>query len=318
MPPQLGSASAFSIVLLFVVAVLLVVYDRLSRRAERFASITGKGYRPRPFRLGRARWPAAALIILNMLVVIVFPVLAIAWMAFEPFVRPMRWIGLRFLTLKNFAVVVSSPYYLGLATNTVLVALAAATVVMMLTGLAGWLSARRWPFGRVLNQLVTVPLVFPGLVLGVALLELALQAPGQIYGTLWLIGIAFVVRYIPYGMRYSYSGALLIHRELEQAAMVAGASSPQMLRRIVTPLLWPALFAGWLLVFLLASKEMSVPLILAGPDSQTIAIAIFDLWSNGQVGEAAALGLIWTAAMTIVAIGLYWLLRRRSASMFVH
>jgi iron(III) transport system permease protein len=140
--------------------------------------------------------------------------------------------------------------------------------------------------------------------------------PFPIYGTLWLITFACLIRYMPYGMRYAYSGVLQIHRELEQAAGVAGASVPQTLRRIVGPLLWPAIAAGWLFVFLITAKEMSVPLILSGPDSQTIAVAMFDLWSNGQVGEAAALGLIWTCAMTACASVLFVMMRRQSAATF--
>ena len=318
MPPQLGYASAFSAVLLVVVAMLLFAYGRLSRRAERFASITGKGYRPRPFRLGRLRWLGGVVIAANTLLVLVLPVAAIAWMAFQPFVRPMRWVGLRSLSPKNMAIVLSSPYYVGLAVNTVIAATAAATAVMLLTALTGWLAARQWRFGRVLEQLTTVPLVFPGLVLGVALLELALRSPVPVYGTLWLVSAAFVVRYMPYGMRYAYAGATQIHAELEQAAMVSGASVPQMLRRIMAPLMAPALASGWLFVFLIAAKEMSVPLVLAGPDSQTIAVAIFNLWSNGQVGEGAALGLLWTAAMTVISAILYGTMRHQSRKTFGH
>jgi iron(III) transport system permease protein len=163
-----------------------------------------------------------------------------------------------------------------------------------------------------------VPLVFPGLVLGVALLELALQLPVPIYGTLWLIGLAFLIRYMPYGMRYAYAGVLQIHPELEQAAGVAGASTAQTLRLVVCPLLWPAIASGWLFIFLIAAKEMSLPLLLAGPNSQTIAVAMFDLWSNGQGGEVSALGLIWAGLMTIFASALYVVLRRQSAATFGH
>jgi iron(III) transport system permease protein len=183
---------------------------------------------------------------------------------------------------------------------------------------AGWLAARRQIGGVIADQLVTIPLVFPGLVLGVALLELALRLPFPIYGTLWLIVLAFLIRYMPYGMRYSFSGILQIHPELEQAAGVAGADRGTMLRKVVFPLLWPAMASGWLFIFLLCAKEMSLPLLLAGPNSQTISVAMFDLWSNGQGGEVAALGLIWAALMTAVAATFHVVMRRQSATTFGH
>jgi len=316
MPPQLGYASAFSVVMLALVAVLLFFYGRLSKRAERFASITGKGYRPRPFRLGRARIPAACIIVFNFVVVLGLPLAAVVWMALMPFVRPMRWAALPFASLKNFTSVVSSPYYFGLGVNTLLVAAGTATAAMLLTVGGGWIAARRRAGGTLIDQLVTMPLVFPGLVLGVALLEIALQLPIPIYGTLWLIGLAFLIRYMPYGMRYTYTGVLQIHPELEQAAGVAGATTFETLRRIVGPLLWPAIASGWLFIFLIAAKEMSLPLLLAGPNSQTVAVAMFDLWSNGQGGEVSALGLLWAALMTIFASALYVILRRQSAATF--
>ena len=315
-PPQLGFASAFSVVMLVIVGILLFFYGRLAKRAERFASITGKGFRPRPFRLAAARIPAACIIVFNFVVVLALPLAAVVWMALMPFVRPMRSVALPFATWKNFAAVLGSPYYAGLGLNTLLVAAGTATVAMLLTLVAGWTAARRRPGATLIDQLVTMPLVFPGLVLGVALLELALQLPIPIYGTLWLIGLAFLIRYMPYGMRYTYTGVLQIHPDLEQAAGVAGATPGEALRRIVVPLLWPAIASGWLFIFLIAAKEMSLPLLLAGPDSQTVAVAMFDLWSNGQGGEVSALGLLWTALMTLFASGLYITLRRQSAATF--
>jgi iron(III) transport system permease protein len=316
MPPQLGLASAFSVILLLVVAVLLFFYARISKQAEKYASITGKGYRPRPFQLGRARWVAGGIIFFNFLIVLALPLFAIFWMSVMPFIRPIRWAGVSAMTVKHYAAVLSSPYYIELVVNTLLVAAGTATVAMLLAVIAGWLAARRRPGGAIVDQLITVPLVFPGLVMGVALLELALQMPFPIYGTLWLIGIGFVIRYIPYGMRYAYSGVLQIHSELEQAAGVAGANTLQMMRRVIGPLLWPAIASGWLFIFLIATKEISLPLLLAGPGSQTIAVAMFDLWANGQGGEVAALGLLWAILMSLCATVLYGFLRQQSTATF--
>ncbi|WP_018063376.1 ABC transporter permease [Martelella mediterranea] len=315
-PPDLGHAASFSVIMLILVAVLLYFYGRISRHADRYASITGKGFRPRPFDLGPGRWIAGAIIIVDFVLVLALPVLALLWMALTPFVTQMRLSMVPNLTLENFSAVLRSPHYLDLAFNTLVVSVAAATGAIVITMVSGWLAARRKPMGGLVDQLTTMPLIFPGIVLGVALLELSLESPFPLYGTIWLIALAYLIRYLPYGMRYSYSGVLQIHRELEEASNVAGASIFQSLRMIVAPLLSPALMAGWLFIFLIASRELSIAVLLAGPRSQVIAVSMLDLWQNGQAGELSALGLLWTLLMVLVASAFRFVEKRQSASAF--
>ncbi len=312
-PPDLGYASAFASVLLVLVAVLLHFYGRLSRHAERYHTVTGKGFRPRLFDLGKGRWIAGAVILINFLFVLALPTLVLVWASLLPFYQTFSLKALSLLSFDNYRAVFASGLYLDLAWNTIFVAAVSATAVMAITLLAGWIAARRRPGGAVLDQLATVPLIFPGIVLGVAVMQVFLALPLKIYGTVWILIIAFVVRYLPYGMRYSYSGVLQIHHELEEAASVAGAAPRTILRRVVAPLLAPAIAAGWLFIFLLGARVLSLPILLAGPSSQTMAVAMFDMWSNGQGTELAALGLSWTLLMTAIAC-VFYVLSRRGAS----
>jgi iron(III) transport system permease protein len=313
-PPSLGRACAFSLTMVIVVGTLFSFYNRVARYADRYASITGKGYRPRPFDLGRGRWLGGSLILISFLMLIVLPMLALLWSALSPFPRPFRFAAFSSLTLQNFSNVIGSEDMLWLGFNTILVSAGAATASMMITFFAGWLSARRRVGGALVNQLAMVPFVFPGIVFGVAMMQIGLRFPIPIYGTLWLIFAAFAIRYLPLGMRYSFSGVLQIHRELEEAAAVSGATPLKMLRRIVAPLLAPAIISGWLFIFLVASKELAIAVLLAGPRSQTIAVTMLDQWANGQAGELSALGLFWTAVMTIFAIAFYITTQRRSVA----
>lgn len=315
-PPLLGHASAFSSVMVVIVGVLLMLYGRVSRSADRYASVTGKGFRPRPFDLGRARWAAGALVLLNFLLVLGLPLAALLWVSFSPFLRPMRWAGLSTLTMKNYVAVFNVPDYLWLAVRTLLVTGAAATAAIAITTVAAWIAARRRGGATAVDQLATLPLVFPGIVLGVAMMEIALRAPFPLYGTLSLLALGFTIRYVPYGMRYAYSGVLQIHRELEEAAGVAGAGPLGVLRRIVLPLLSPALLSGWLFIFLIGAKELSMAVLLAGPGSQTMAVAMYDLWVNGQGGELSALGLLWALLMTLFGGAFHILARRGSAAAY--
>jgi iron(III) transport system permease protein len=311
-PPDFGHASAYSVLLLIVVAVLLGFYGRLTRSAERFATITGKGFRPRPFDLGRGRLLAAGIVALNFFLLLVAPTSILVWASLLPFYQTFRVSALSRLTLHNYEVVLGSTHYLELVRNTLAIAAGAATVTMAITLVAGWLAARRRPGAWLLDQLATMPLVFPGIVLGVAVMQIFLRSPVPIYGTIWIIMWAFVIRYLPYGMRYSYAGMLQVHRELEEAAGVSGASQFEGLRRVVVPLLTPALAAGWLFIFLLGARVLSLPILLAGPNSQTIAVAMYDLWTNGQGPELAALGLLWTLLMTVIAAAFHIFARRNS------
>ena len=315
-PPDLGYASAFSVVMVVIVAVLLYFYSHLSKYAERYHSVTGKGYRPRPFDLGRGRWIAGAIIIVNFLIVLVLPLLTLLWMSLLPFLRAMRPEAFATMSWKNFQTVLSTPGYLDLAINSISVAAGAASVIMIITAFAGWIAARRGPAGRILDQLSTLSLVFPGICLGVAVMEVYLRVPLPIYGSLWIITIAYVIRYMPYGMRYVYSGVLQLHQELEESAGVSGATLLTILRRIIAPLLAPALVAGWLFIFLIANKELAIAVLLASPGSQVIAVSIFDQWVNGQGGELAAFGLIWTVLMTLIACLFFWHMRRGSTDVF--
>jgi len=308
-PPDIGGASALSVLMLLLVFVLLTIYARLSRHAERFATITGKGFRPRPFDLGRLRYVAAGILIFNFVLLLLVPMLMLVWVSLLPFFQPVTAAAFKLISLSNYRTVLDSGQF-ELMLNTLMVAVATATVAVGLTFLAGWLAVRRAPGGWLVDRLATIPLVFPGLILGIAVMQLFLNIPIPLYGTLGILVWAFVINYLPYGMRYSSSGMLQIHRELEEAAAICGATPMTRLRRIVAPLLAPALLAGWLFIFLMSARALSLPILLSGPRSQLMAVAMFDLWGNGQGTELAALGLMWSLLMTMIAVVFYFVARR--------
>jgi iron(III) transport system permease protein len=312
-PPDIGGASALSVLMLLLVLALLYAYGRLSRHADRFATITGKGFRARPFDLGRLRYAAAAALVLNFALLLLVPVAMLIWVSLLPFYQPVSAAALKLVTLDNYRTVLS-PDHLDLIANTLIVAAATATIAVALTFTAAWLSVRRAPGGWALERLATIPLVFPGLILGIAVMQLFLHVPIPLYGTLGMLVWAFVINYLPYGMRYSASGMLQIHRELEEVAEMCGASPFTRLVRIVAPLLAPALLAGWLFIFLMAARVLSLAILLSGPRSQTMAVTLFDLWTNGQGTELAALGLIWSMLMAMIAAIFYALARRSAAA----
>lgn len=316
MPPDVGSASTLSTLLLCIVGGLLWYYGRLTQNAERFATITGKNFRPKNIALGKFRVLGGAVMILNFVFLLVLPILILVWASLLPFYQTVRASAFKLLSFKHYVRIFESDRYLDLLSNTLIVAIVTATIVMSLTAVAAWLSVRKLPGARAVDQLGTVPLVFPGIVLGVGVMQFFLATPLSVYGTIWIIVWAFLINYLPYGLRYSYAGMLQVHRELEEAAAASGAPPFLAFRRIVFPLLAPSLIAGWLFIFLLATRVLTLPVLLSGPSSQTMAVAMFDLWSNGQGPELAALGLLWSLAMTAVALIFYFFAKRSGAGLY--
>jgi iron(III) transport system permease protein len=251
------------------------------------------------------RYFGDAFVLVNFVLTLIVPICGLLWLSLMPFSQSISINGLKMLTLDNYDVVLHSGFYVDLVWKTWVMSAGCATLVMMLTAVSAWLAVRRRPGAFVLDQLATLPLIFPGIVLGVAMIQLLLALPLPIYGTIWAFVIAFAIRYLPYGMRYASAGILQIHPELEEAAGVAGASPWWALRRIVVPLVRSAIVSGWLFIFLIAARDVSLAVMLASPSAEPVAVAMFDLWGNGQGTELAAFGLVWTAMMTVAASGLY-------------
>ena len=315
MPPNYGQSGAFSVVLLMWVMVLLYWYNQLSRHAERFQTITGKGYRPRRMDLGKWRYLTAGSLVLLFLLIIGLPVGIVLWASLQPYYEGVTAESLGRFTLDNYVEVAKAGSFRDSIFNTLILGTATATAVVPFTALCAWLAVRRYKGGWFLDQMATLPLIFPAIVMGVAFLQVFLNMPFGLYGTLLSVVIASVVREMPYGMRYSYAGLLQIHTELEEASAVSGAGQVGTFLRIVMPLVAPAMITCWLFLFLIAVRAVSMPILLVGPNSQIVAVTLFDLWENGQVTELAAMGMAWMALMTGVSCLFYIVVRRYRLSL---
>jgi iron(III) transport system permease protein len=311
MPPTYGRAGAFAVLLMLVVAGTLYFYFRITREASRFHTITGKGYRPALIQLGGWRYVAAAGLLLYFFVLLVLPFLIVLWASLLPFYIQPSLEAISKFTLKNYVTAIHFPKITDSIKNSVLLGLGSATAVMVLTTLASWILVRTKLRGRwLLDLLTTLPLLFPGIVMGLAIMRFYLLVPIPIYGTLWILLVAFVTRYIPYGIRYTHSGLLQLHRELEEAAYTSGSSWLDTMRRVTLPLLTPSFLGGWVFIFLLSAKELSMSILLVSPQTPVVSVAIYELWENGQVGELAAFGVIWTTILVSIAVAYYLFARR--------
>lgn len=313
-PPQYGLSAALGVIFLLLSVVLVWAYRRAIGEAGRFATITGKGYRPRLIHLGKWRYPACGLFLVYFTLTIAAPALILAWRSLTLFyVQPSRQ-ALAKITLDNFWRVLGEESIVHAAVNTLAVAAGTATLTMFLSLIAAWVITRKAFKGRsVVDALMFLPHALPGVVIGVAFIFLYLQPPLsylQLYGTVSIVILALTVSYVAFGSRVMNAAVTQIHSELEEAGQMSGAQWGTIMRRIVLPLLMPAFVGGWIWVATHAMRSFSVPLILGADESKVIAVIMWNLWEVGRAGETTALGILLIVALTCLTVGGRWIVSR--------
>jgi iron(III) transport system permease protein len=302
-PSQIGLAAAYAVTLLLITSLGIYAQSRLSSEGGRFSTVTGKGFRPRTIDLGRWRYVTAAIFILYFTVIVLLPFLVLVWSSLQKFYSAPSWAALSRVSLDSYRAVLDYPQFMNTVWNSVVLALGSATTVMLVSAVIAWIVVRTKVPGRwMLDNLASLPLVFPGLVLGLAIMVCYLYIDVGIYGTLWIIFIAYVTRFLPYGMRYSSASMLQIHKELEESAAMSGASWSMTFRRVVLPLLKPGLLAGFIYVMIVSIRELSSSILLYSPGSEVVSIMIWELWQNGQYVELSALGVMLILALFLLVM----------------
>jgi iron(III) transport system permease protein len=219
--------------------------------------------------------------------------------------------ALQRLTLEPYRTILGYPSLWRSVWNSLLLALGSATIVMLVTSVICWIVVKTRLRGRwLLDNVASLPMVFPGIVLGLALMIVYLHLPIGVYGTLWILLIAYVTRFLPYGLRYNTISMLQIHKELEESAAMCGASWTTTFRRIVLPLLKPGLLAGWIYIVIVSIRELSSSILLYSPGTEVISILIWELWENGQYVELSALGVMFILALLVLVMLAQWVSRR--------
>jgi len=302
-PSDFGLAGAYSTVLLVLTLIGIFVYARVTREATRFATVTGKGYRPRVIDLGPWRYLATAVIVIYLIVMVALPFFVLLWNSLLPFYLRPSLEALSKLTLANYPFVFKLPKTTRAITNSVVLSVASATIIMLLTSVVAWTVVRTRLRGRwVLDNLASLPLIFPSVVMGVALIWVYLTLPIPIYGTIWILLVAYITRFMPYGMRACSGGLLQIHRELEEAAEASGAPWWRSFTGIVLPLLRPALLAGWIYIVIVSIRELGSSIFLWGPGAEVLSVIIFDFWQTGHFQELCAVGIMLVLALFVLAV----------------
>jgi iron(III) transport system permease protein len=297
-PSQVGLASAYAVTLLVITTIGVFFVSRLSSAGSKYATMTGKGFRPRQIDLGRWRWFTAAIFIAYFLLIVVLPFLVLLWSSFQKFYSVPSWHALQNLTIEPYRFILTYPNLTRSVWNSVLLAFGSATVIMLVTSVICWIVVKTKLPGRwLLDNIASLPMVFPGLVLGLAIMIFYLNFDIGIYGTIWIMFVAYITRFMPYGLRYNTTSMLQIHKELEESAAMSGASWFTTFRRIILPLLKPGLVAGWIYIMIVSIRELSSSILLYSPGTEVVSIVIWELWENGQYVELSALGVLFILAL---------------------
>jgi len=303
-PPDYGRGGALAVGLLLLSAVGVWLYTRSTKESKKFQTVTGKAFRPRQFDLGAWRWVGLGFLLGYFLFVVLLPFMVLFWASFLPFFATPSLDALSKLSLENYRYLGTFRPFWDAMQNSILLATLTATVAMVLTSLVAWIVYKsRIPGAWILDFLAFVPITIPGIVMGMALILLYVAFPIPIYGTIWVLLIAYVTRYIPYGMRSASGSILQIHSELEEAAAASGASWWESFKRVTLPLLRPGLVAGWIYIFIVSFREFSTSVLLATGESRVLSILLFTMFEQGQVTVVAAIGVLMIATLlSIVAI----------------
>jgi len=304
-PTDWGLSSTYSIVLLFLSMALLYVYFQLVRHGERYQTITGKDYRPRRIDLGGWKYLTCALSLVLVFFITGLPFLTMLYASLLPRFRPPTAEVLETITLINYKTLFSEgSYALKPLWNSTLLGVSSASIVMLLVAAISYFVHKTRLGGRkILDFLAFAPIALPSVVLGSAFLWLYLLVPLPIIGTLSIIGLAYLTRYLPFALRFVSTSMVQIHTELEEAAAVAGGGWWRNFYHIYFPLLRPGLMAGWFWVMVHAYRELTISLMLARSSNRTASVIIFDLWSNGSFQQLSAFGvLMFTILIILVSI----------------
>jgi len=300
-PPKPELAAAASLPLLLMTVILLRGQAALLGRRG-YVVVGGKSGPPRPVRLGALRWPALALCLAVLCLPVFLPYGALVNAAFSRIAsQPLSF---ETATLHNVQFVFFELSATKLAMrNTFLLGLMAATSGTALALVIAYLTARAAITGhRILAFLATAPIAIPGIVLGVGLFLAYTRGPVVLYGTLWILLLAYVTIELPAAYQQLQSAFRALSPELEEAGRILGASRLRTLKDVTAPLLGPSLVATWCFIFVAVIRELSAAVILFTSETKVLSVLIFDLKESGDLGAIAVLGLtmlILTAGVII-------------------
>ncbi|HEY3154172.1 MAG TPA: iron ABC transporter permease [Candidatus Binatia bacterium] len=308
-PPRLDMAAAFSVPLLLATMALIAVQKKILGR-KGYSTVGGKGGQKRLIRLGWGRVPVLLIVlsILSLSVFLPYWILLKAALS-KAWALPLTWDN---FTLNNFSFAFFEYGDTQLAIyNTFKLGLLTATIGTVLATLIAYITNRNLFRGaRYLSFFALAPLVIPGIVLAVGLFIAYTRPPLVLYGTIWILFVAYLTKEMPIGFSQAESTFKSIHPELEDASRIIGANRLISLKDVTAPLARSGLIAAWCFIFISVIRELSASILLFSPRSKVVSVVIFDLKEEGQVGVIAVLGILLLVVCFAVISTVQWIAGR--------
>ncbi len=302
-PPNQNLAAAYGVSLLLITMSFVYFYRHLTQRSERYVTVTGRGYRPILIDLGRWRYPAAAVAGLILTLIFVLPFLVLIYVSFVEYIHVPGAKTWSLLTLDNYRNNLTDTRTYRALQNSLLLAVGGATLCMLLAALTAWVTTKTKVAGRGLIEALTfIPWAFPGTALAIGLLWTYVYVPLPIYGTLWILLIGYITRFLPYGLRTMTSTIVQLHDDLPQASMVCGASFLTTFRRIMLPLLRPGFIAGWIILATIFLREFSTSIFLYSPGAEPLGPLLYHFYVDGNLGPMCSLALIVSVVCIVLIV----------------
>jgi iron(III) transport system permease protein len=309
--PRYGYASALALTMLAVAIVLMLVYFSQTRLARRFEVITGRGYIPRRIKLGGKRYLFLGLVVIYLLLNPGIPLLSVLWVSLSPPYQPFAWATVGKFSLASYRNLLEIAPVQQALLNTGIVTILAATGGVILALLLSWLAVRSGlKHAKWLEVLAFLPLPLPGVVMATAYLLFFAGTP--IYGTIWILVVGNMMLSLPYLTRVLSAALLQIHKELEEAGAVAGATRLTILRKIVAPLLLIPLANGWFYTFASTLREFSFAIVLFTNENRVLTSVLWQLWRSEAIVEASALAVLMILVLVVLALPVQILLTRQT------
>jgi iron(III) transport system permease protein len=309
--PDYGLTAAFAAVMLVLAVALGTLYARVLTGARRYEVVTGKGYRPRPYPLGRWKLAAWAFVGAWLLLALGLPLCLMLWASFQPYVRVPSPEALSTLTLDNYASIDPDVLSRG-AVNSVLLTLGAPTLAVLMSIAFSWVVLRsRSRLRFVFDYLAFLPQAVPSVIFGFAFLTATLFVfpfnvdALHLYRTTLALVVVMGLIQVAFATRVTNSAVIQISRELEEAGQVSGAGTAEVLRRIVLPLIRPALAFAWIWLAVLTFRELTIPTLLFSPANETLSEIVWQDWSRGLIPQASATTVLVVAILLPLVVA-YW------------
>ncbi len=308
-PPETGIAVSLNLVVMLVVTLVWYVQSRLLR-SSRSARIGGKGARPRPLRLGRARTPVRVAVMLYLALTSILPLGALVLVSLTGYwSNTVNWSK---LNLDAVTRTLSDAVTREALVNSLMLGVVAATIGMLAAAVVSLLVRRA---GRRTGLLVDAAIKFPPtlshLVIAVGFVLAFSGPPFHLGGTLWILLLAYVSLHMPQATTASDAAISQVAPELTDASRVGGAGPGRTFRRVTLPLMTPGLLAGWALLFVTIAGDISASAILAGTDNEVVGFRILEVFGNGDYAMLGAISVILTLATSLVVLPVTWYARRR-------